>query len=52
LSRPANIASTMAPKAPTAPASLGVAQPNSIEPLIIEISTTGGRNALRSSGPA
>ena len=37
---------------PTAPASLGVAQPNRIDPLIIEINSTGGRKALRVSDPA
>ena len=39
-------ANIVAPKAPTAPASLGVAQPNKIEPLIIAIKITGGRNAF------
>ena len=41
------IASSVAPKAPTAPASLGVAQPNRIEPLIRTIKATGGRKAFR-----
>ena len=44
---PPIIASIVAPKAPTAPASLGVAQPRSIEPLINAINVTGGKNALR-----
>ena len=41
------IASIVAPKAPTAPASLGVAQPSKIEPLISTISATGGRKAFK-----
>ena len=41
------IASNVAPNAPTAPASLGVAQPNRIEPFISVINATGGRKALR-----
>ena len=39
-----------APTAPTAPASLGVAQPNRIEPLIMPIRNTGGTNARMRSG--
>ena len=41
------IARKVAPKAPTAPASLGVAHPSKIEPLIYVINATGGRKALR-----
>ena len=37
----------MVPNAPTAPASLGVATPKRIEPLIIPISDTGGRKLLK-----
>ena len=39
-------ASNIVPNAPTAPASLGAAIPNRIEPLIIKISNTGGRKLL------
>ena len=41
------IANIVAPKAPTAPASLGVAHPSKIEPLIRTINATGGRNAFK-----
>ena len=44
-------ASSVAPKAPTAPASDGVAQPNRIEPLINVIRKTGGRKLRATSGP-
>ena len=40
----------IAPKAPTAPASLGVAQPSRIEHLIMPIRNTGGKKARHSSG--
>ena len=41
------IANNVAPKAPTAPASLGVAQPSKIDPLINTIKATGGRKAFK-----
>src|SRR5688572_17994305 len=50
LSRPHSAASTMAPAAPTAPASLGVAQPSRIESLMVPMRNTGGKNARQSSG--
>ncbi len=50
LSRPHSHASTIAPAAPTAPASLGVAQPSRIESLIVPIRNTGGKNARQRSG--
>ena len=50
LKLPAKAARMRAPTAPTAPASLGVAQPNRIEPLIMPIRNTGGTNARISSG--
>ena len=40
------IANNVAPKAPTAPASLGVAHPIKIEPLIRTIRATGGKKAF------
>ena len=40
------IASKVAPNAPTAPASLGVAHPNKIDPLIRAINITGGKKAF------
>ena len=42
----------IAPTAPTAPASLGVAQPKRIEPLMRPMRNTGGKNARMSSGPS
>ena len=46
-----NFSETYAPgEEPTAPASLGVAQPSRIEALIIPIRNTGGKNAFHSSG--
>ncbi len=50
-SRPRISDSTSMRKPPTAPASLGVATPNRIEPLIPPISKTGGMKALRISVP-
>ena len=50
LSRPLNHASSIAPNAPTAPASLGVENPKRIAPLIMVIRSTGGMNAFRMSG--
>src|SRR5512134_3307147 len=52
LSRPHSAASTIAPPAPTAPASLGVAQPSRIESLMVPMRNTGGKNARNSSGPS
>ena len=46
-SRPWPMARRSVPKAPTAPASLGAAIPNRIEPLIMVISSTGGRKLLK-----
>src|SRR5687768_7666684 len=48
--RPHIHASKMAPAAPTAPASLGVAHPNRIEHLIRPIRNTGGKKARHNSG--
>src|SRR5262245_29596273 len=50
LNEPVNIARSRAPKAPTAPASLGVAQPSRIEHLIMPIRNTGGKKAFQRSG--
>src|SRR3990170_8070139 len=50
LSLPHSAASTMAPAAPTAPASLGVAQPSRIEHLMVPIRNTGGKNARHRRG--
>ena len=41
----------MAPKAPTAPASDGVAQPNKIDPLMSVIRNTGGKKLFAINGP-
>ena len=49
---PAAAARMMAPTAPTAPASLGVAQPNRMEPLMRKMRNTGGTNARMSNGPS
>ena len=46
VSRRLPAANNIVPNAPTAPASLGAAMPNRIEPLIIKISSTGGRKLL------
>ena len=51
LRRPLSSARIIAPKAPTAPASLGVAQPMRMEPLISAIRNTGGMKLrIKSAG--
>ena len=50
LNRPLTAANNVAPKAPTAPASDGVAKPKRIEPLINVMRKTGGKKLLRTSG--
>ena len=50
LSRPHSAASTIAPPAPTAPASLGVAQPSRMDSLMTPMRNTGGKNARNRSG--
>src|SRR5688572_17473571 len=50
LSRPQSAAKAIAPAAPTAPASLGVAQPNKMEHLMVPMRNTGGKNARNRSG--
>jgi hypothetical protein len=41
------MASSSVPNAPTAPAPLGVAKPKRIDPLIMPISSTGGRKLVK-----
>ena len=48
--RPLAIASNVAPNAPTAPASDGVAHPSKIDPLISVIRNTGGRKLRAING--
>jgi hypothetical protein len=50
LNRPFAAANNVAPNAPTAPASDGVANPKRIEPFINVIRKTGGKKLLKTSG--
>ena len=50
LSRLLKAARSVAPKAPTAPASDGVAKPKSMDPLMRDIKKTGGTKLLITSG--